>query len=715
MMKITQVTPGIISIPPNGWGAIEKVIWNYKFALENFGHICDIKYLDDVDVNNTDIVHIHVANLAIDAKNRGIPYIFSLHDHHVYRYGKESDLYKQNLEAIKGSVISFCHAEFLVDFFDETDKLFYLSHGVDTMYFLPSNEIKIYKDIKLLCVANNGYSDDNSYDRKGFKYAIEAAKKLNLPITIVGPENNLNFFNQNKDLLEYEKLNLITRNVPEDELLEIYKSHSIFLHPSELEAGHPNLTILEAISCFMPVVGVYDGSLKLESMVRVDRNTDSIVNGINKVILNYEAYIDKCKIDRRNFDWFVIVDRLRNIYNNVLNIKKELDSNQTRNAYIDVYNKSHIRNGDHKRTPIEKLNVSVNFVNGAKVELGGFSNRKYEVQFWDEDNIIYKDEISVGCWCAPNRKYFTDWHIKIYTEGNLVYSNKIDLRERRVYIALDSSSIGDTLAWMPYLEEFRKKHNCKLIASTFWNNLFESEYPEIEFVKPGDVVHNLYAMYTVGCFYDENLEPEICSTIPLQKVATNILGLEYKEIKPLISTKKSWPFSLTDKYVAIAPHSTAGLKYWNNPTGWQEVVDYLISNGYKVYNVSREGCELRGVKNLKEYSIDEIINCIRGSEFFIGLSSGLSWLAWALKKKVVLISNFTNENHEFSDNCIRIVNKSVCNSCWVNPEFKFDKGDWNWCPIHKGTERQFECSKSITGQMVISEIKNNLIKHIQVL
>jgi hypothetical protein len=28
-MRITQVTPGIITIPPNGWGAVEKVIWEY--------------------------------------------------------------------------------------------------------------------------------------------------------------------------------------------------------------------------------------------------------------------------------------------------------------------------------------------------------------------------------------------------------------------------------------------------------------------------------------------------------------------------------------------------------------------------------------------------------------------------------------------------------------------------------------------------------------
>jgi ADP-heptose:LPS heptosyltransferase len=41
------------------------------------------------------------------------------------------------------------------------------------------------------------------------------------------------------------------------------------------------------------------------------------------------------------------------------------------------------------------------------------------------------------------------------------------------------------------------------------------------------------------------------------------------------------------------------------------------------------------------------MSCISNSEFFIGLSSGLSWLAWTLNKEVIMISNFTEENHEF--------------------------------------------------------------------
>ena len=205
-MKITQVTPGLITIPPNGWGAIEKVIWNYHLNAIDQGHESEIKYLSEVD-RSSDIVHIHVANLALEAHNMGIPYIFSLHDHHVVEYGRDSDLYKLNLEAMKHSIISFCHAEFLVDYFVETDKLFYLSHGVDTKFFNDNGEHTLTSH-KLLCLANNGFAYNQSIDRKGFRYAIEAAKELDLEITVAGPDNNKNFFDANPDLLEYEKLKL---------------------------------------------------------------------------------------------------------------------------------------------------------------------------------------------------------------------------------------------------------------------------------------------------------------------------------------------------------------------------------------------------------------------------------------------------------------------------------------------------------------------------
>jgi autotransporter strand-loop-strand O-heptosyltransferase len=72
-----------------------------------------------------------------------------------------------------------------------------------------------------------------------------------------------------------------------------------------------------------------------------------------------------------------------------------------------------------------------------------------------------------------------------------------------------------------------------------------------------------------------------------------------------------------------------------------------------------------------------------------------------------MIANFTNSDHEFSKNTIRITNESVCHGCWHNPLFRFNKGDWNWCPEHENTPRQFECHKSISAEKVIDLIKQN--------
>jgi len=700
-MRITQVTPGVIPIPPNGWGAVEKIIFNYHNNLNLLGHSSEIKYLNEVDLDNTDIVHIHIANLALESYERGIPYIFSLHDHHVVYNGKDSFNYKQNLEAIKKSVISFCHAEFLIDYFDETDKLFYLTHGVDTNFFKVDQPYRT--EHKLLCLANNGIGGDASYDRKGFRYAIEAAKMLDLPITIAGPENNHNFFDHHKDLLEYDKLTLLLTNPNEDEILELYKTHSIFLHPSCLEAGHPNLTLLEAISCGMPIVGTYSGTQKINGMSICELTSKSVANGIQEIINDYHSYVDKTLKTRGKFDWSVITERMFKMYEVTRLIKKEYNSKDTKNLLVDNFE------GTDKIVPTveNQIDCTVHFVNNPFFEIKGLGVKQYKVEFYDNDNLVYGTELKPNMWTKLSRQYYTDWDIRVFDNDELIYTYKPNFENKRVFISFDSRSLGDSIAWIPYLLEFKNKHNCQVIVSTFWNKLFKNSYPQIEFVEPGSTVHDLIAMYTVGWFYDTDKEPELPNTIPLQKTMTNIIGLEFNEIKPtldFIPSKR--PF--VEKYVTIANESTAGVKYWNNPNGWRELIDYLISKGYKIINVSKESDRMDGVTKLKDTSIESTMNCIHHSEFFVGLSSGLSWLSWALGKHVVMISNFTEPDHEFTSNCTRITNPSVCNGCWNNPMFKFDKGDWNWCPEHKGTERQFECHKSITSQMVIDRIQHLL-------
>lgn len=363
------------------------------------------------------------------------------------------------------------------------------------------------------------------------------------------------------------------------------------------------------------------------------------------------------------------------------------------------------------KEPKKPTEINFNFIEGPFVEIKDSTNKTYTIKILDKDKkIYYQSDIKPNMWVKGNRKYFENWTINIYDKNNLIFNHELNLKDNKVYIHLDSSSLGDTISWFPYVEEFRKKHNCKIVCSTFWNQFFEKTYPEIEFVNPGTLVSGLYAMYQIGCFYDADKEPVRFNTLPLQQVASNILGLDYKEIKPKIHFLPN-KNKRKKKYVTIGYHSTAGLKYWNNPNGWQEVVDYLISKGYDVLSLSLEPCGLKGVIELEDKSMNNIMNLLYHSEFFIGISSGLSWLAWALNKHVVMISNMTNEEHEFQSNITRITNKNVCNSCWNDPNVTFDKGDWNWCPFHKGTDRQFECTKSITSKMVIEKIKHQIYKY----
>ena len=387
----------------------------------------------------------------------------------------------------------------------------------------------------------------------------------------------------------------------------------------------------------------------------------------------------------------------------ILNGMTENFTEKHYNLYKFLLTQEPIKNSKNN----SKVHVKQFFINEPFLEITGESDSEYDIKFFDESGIChYNNKIKSNHWIKLNRKYFTKWNTKILEDGVLIYDKTLDYKGKRVFINFDSRSLGDTISWMPYVLEFKNVHQCDVIVSTHLNHLFRNVYSELEFVEPGNVVHNIHGQYNIGWFYDINKEPELPNTIPLQQAATNILGLPYTEIKPRISYK-IYDRPYEEKYITIATNSTAGCKFWTKE-GWQELINYLHSLGYKVINVSKEDNQFNNCEKVKNTEMDYTMNVIHHSEFFVGLSSGLSWLSWAMGKHVVMISNFTESDHEFTSNCTRITNPSVCNGCWNSPMYKFDKGDWNWCPVHKGTSRQFECHTSITSEMVINQIKHLL-------
>ena len=388
----------------------------------------------------------------------------------------------------------------------------------------------------------------------------------------------------------------------------------------------------------------------------------------------------------------------------------EDESKSFEDNYSNFYKKIHRMPILEQSVFTPKPEIIQNFILNPFLEIKGNSESKFKIEFYDEEGRChYSENLSINHWVKLNREYFTKWNTKIWEDGYLIHDYTLDLKGKRVYICLDSSSLGDTLSWVPYIREFKDKHQCHLIVSTFMNYLFKDSYPDIEFIEPGMVANNIYAMYKIGWFYkddkfDVSKNPNDFRKEPLQKTASDILGLDYKETRPLLNIPKV----KKKKKVGIGLHSTCQAKYWNNPTGWQEVVDYLTSLGYEVVLYSKENdgymgnFHPKGITKFEAGSIERLIEDMASCEFFVGLGSGLSWLAWACELPVVLISGFSEEYSETTLDTYRVINKNVCTGCFNR--YRLNASDWNWCPDHQNTERQFECTKTITSKMVIDKI-----------
>lgn len=391
-----------------------------------------------------------------------------------------------------------------------------------------------------------------------------------------------------------------------------------------------------------------------------------------------------------------------------------------KNRGIDVY-KDLIKSTRVKFN--HPLGFKFSFDYGPKIDcIGHKSSDPAIVKFIDKTtgSVVYSGETSPGLFTSLFRKWYTPWIAEAYHGNEKIFEFDFhsSLSNSKVCISIDSSSLGDTLAWVPIAEEFRKKFECDVYVTSFWPELLSHYFPNLRFSSPGIRESGTLAVFGLG-WYDEtdrNIHKRDPRTISLQQVAGDILGLDisgdvnFPAVPPTFSGTKP---NIEGKYVCLAMDSTANAKHWHHPEGWQKVVDHLNSIGYKVVVIQKQSTNLIGVidKTGDIDILDRVID-IHHSDFLIGIGSGLSWLAWSLHKPVVMISGFSDPKCEFSTKNYRVINRNVCHGCFNDPSHKFDRGDWDWCPRLKETERRFECTTSITPEMVIESVTNLIEKEL---
>jgi hypothetical protein len=134
-MKITLVGPGLMPIPPTGWGAVEILIWDYKLTLEKLGH--EVQIVNTQDLNDAlrqinsfdpDFVHIQYDDYVYLYPHLNYPCAVTTH----FAYLERPEMmgpYKQRVFDAYSKI---------------TPNLFGLSNGINQVYKnegIPSNKL----------------------------------------------------------------------------------------------------------------------------------------------------------------------------------------------------------------------------------------------------------------------------------------------------------------------------------------------------------------------------------------------------------------------------------------------------------------------------------------------------------------------------------------------------------------------------------------------
>jgi autotransporter strand-loop-strand O-heptosyltransferase len=286
----------------------------------------------------------------------------------------------------------------------------------------------------------------------------------------------------------------------------------------------------------------------------------------------------------------------------------------------------------------------------------------------------------------------------------------------RTLVEIQSNALGDTIGAMSIIEKWRKETNKDITVISNFSDLFQTSYPSLKIINKKSNTQYLpvEGIWIVdGTPHSEKISTTYKFEVPLLEGYAQDFGITADDIELKVDLfKKERP--IQSKYVCIAVQSTTQAKYWNNPGAWDELCRMFRKKGLTPVCIDKDfsfgipghfnEAPSKAVKK-NGLSLEDTINYLYHCEMFIGLSSGLSWLAQGLQKPTVMISNVTSKDHEYIDErTLRIYEESVCHGCFH--KYPFNSGDWLWCPVYRDDEqKRFICTKAITPESVMEQIE----------
>ncbi len=296
--------------------------------------------------------------------------------------------------------------------------------------------------------------------------------------------------------------------------------------------------------------------------------------------------------------------------------------------------------------------VKIDFNNGLRLQVPK-GNWHVTIGDYDTGIVFYDKDISEVV-LVSLEKYYIHWQVEIIRDGSFVFGHVFDPEGQKIRLFFNSNAIGDMLSFFPYIAIARAWFRASEVYCTIDERMKEicgRLFPDVRLREKAE--ENTYATYFLNASVDYSA-PMDARMLSMAHMGQAILGM------PVPAKRVSWismKRTIPGPYVCIGVQASSVGKGWLYPGGWDEVTEYIKSLGYRVLCIDRDkkmqetGFTLEMPVGAEDYTGDrpllERADMLHHAEFFVGLCSGLAWLAYTANCPVVMIGGFSMYWTEF--------------------------------------------------------------------
>ena len=123
----------------------------------------------------------------------------------------------------------------------------------------------------------------------------------------------------------------------------------------------------------------------------------------------------------------------------------------------------------------------------------------WHVRITDGDSGLLFVDRDVSCQTLVSlEKFYIEWEVALWLDGEPVFYHRLDPTDQNVHFRFETAALGDNIALLPYVEEFRQTFGCRVTCtiSKAFHGIIKNYFPNVSVTE--NIPEDAYACYYLG-------------------------------------------------------------------------------------------------------------------------------------------------------------------------------------------------------------------------